>query len=264
MATVELDAEARRISELTTQELQQELKEQGLHKLLLRQPALTKAALRAKYVRKVRQRRERTAGRVISGSSSQQNVATTTDADAEGPDDRDDDTESGRQCNLKALLNWHVRVLYTGTISTLVVELLLQHFAASTVGDEGTSSDPAAGAASTAAVVAANGGGGGGSTRGPVECLTAVGVVFTTYVIFHRALGKTNTQVYWIQVVTSLFWLGFLAALVSSSKSCAAVLQRGQRAAAACGLEAEADAVGAVLRGWLAAAFPPAGQQQHH
>jgi hypothetical protein len=246
---MDLDAEVSRISELTTQELRRELGERGLHKYLREHPALPKATLRAKYLRNVRRRSKR-----ANGAPARAKVAATTN------DDRyysDEDVERDsvslrrrcRQCNLKVVLNWIARILYSCTISTLVVELVLLRFAVGS--DEGNVSNHAV-------VVAANvDGGGGGDARGPLECLTAIGVVFTTYVIFHRALGLTNTQVYWIQVVTSLFWLAFLVALVTCSKSCVAVRQRGRRAAAACGVEAEANAVGEALQSWWAHAFAP-------
>eukprot|EP00750_Incisomonas_marina_P013576 INCI17499.1.p1 GENE.INCI17499.1~~INCI17499.1.p1 ORF type:complete len:304 (+),score=43.27 INCI17499.1:111-914(+) len=253
------DSRVDRVLQMTTTELHAELSRKGFRQYVVATPAYTKSQLVSKYIRYLLRKHKSgdTVPKVTNAtrpsiSTNEDNVAQPTistneatieDVADEDEDDEDEDDNSRVPCvcNLKNVLNWIVRILYTFALAAVSYELLLEHW-------ENSREESAA-----LSVAPSNGLPG----PNPASCLTALVIVFGTYLIMHNALEVTSTSVYWIQVIVSLFWIAFLALLMTVSLSCPAVGYHIDVALEFCGLTDEAELLLREANQWFIYFFVP-------
>ena len=133
-----------------------------------------------------------------------------------------------------SVLNWFVRLYYTSALGALAYEFLVVQPENALVA---STDDTRLG-------------------RSP-SCVVAIVIVFATYLIFHNALGLTNTRVYWIQVAISVLWTVFLTLLLTGSAACPSVWYHVDNAFAYCGFADEYQTLQGAAKEWFVFLFVP-------
>ena len=249
------------IDDLTTHELHEELRSNGLGRHLLDYPSKTKAQLK-KILRKFLQKGRRTDSPepgepnppktpAPAASSTKDTGSNATAPDSSSEDEESDsDVQKTRLCSLRTVLSWLVRAAYALSLLILIYEMVLAHWK----HDELTT-DPNAVAATTAVAEPLNPT--AASFYSTRSCVITLVIVFTTYLIMHRALFKTNTNVYWLQVSVSLFWMAFLLMLMNFSPSCPPVWYHVEHVVAHYGLTEEFAVFTQSVKEWFVYLFVP-------